>query len=542
MYQITCKNKRKVYDEPMSLYEISKDFKECIDFEPLAALSNGDLLELNHIAYDDMTLQFIDFTHEIGNKVYKRGVSFLFITAVEQLFSQTLKVRFEHTIDSGLLIKFSREINDSELELIDSRMRELTLEDRVFKQMTVYRGEAYDYFESMKYYDKKDSLDFHNSKFIKLYEFKGFYNYFFGEMPYSSGCLMYFNIERLTKSSIVLSYPTMYDSMHIANTSDKSNVLESFKLNFEYISKLSIVNSSDVNKLVVKQKMKELIRIDESHKDSQVYEIAKNIQKRPKTKVVLVTGPTSSGKTTMASKLSIYLKGCGIDNNVLLLDDYYKNREHIKKDSFGQYDFETIDALDLDLIDRDLRMLLNGQSINKPKYDFKTGSKSLTGEYIDINDKILILVGMHAFDPRLTMGVLDDMKYKIFVNTFAEVNIDNHNLVHTTDLRLLRRIVRDSKIRSISPVETLDMWPNVTLNEINNVNTHIHEADIVFNSSLIYEMGILRLYAEPLLYSIKKTDSGYLKAQYLLNVLESFTCYPSEEVPKSSLLREFIGN
>ena len=362
-------------------------------------------------------------------------------------------------------------------------------------------------------------------------------------MPYSTSVLNEFKLTYIKDNGFVLSYPSIYNPKTTQDYSHQKLVFDAF-LDYTNMGKtVGISNVADLNKIVSIGEYNDVIQLAEANYNSQLAKVADMIHnKMGKVKIILLAGPSSSGKTTTARKLAVYLKARGFKTHSISIDDYFVNRVDTPKKPNGEYDFETIEAVDTNLFNKHLLKLLDGDKVSLPEFNFVIGEREYKGKTLQLGENdIVIIEGLHALNPKLTMAIDDNNKFKIYISPLTQLNIDNHNRIHTSDTRRLRRIIRDNMYRGRSAADTLRLWKNILEGEEEYVFPYQNEADVIINSALIYELGVLKIYAEPLLFSVNEDDEVYPEAIRLINFLRNFLPIPSDDVPKSSVLREFIG-
>jgi uridine kinase len=386
-------------------------------------------------------------------------------------------------------------------------------------------------------------LKYISNSFVNLYRLDDVYDYFFSELAQSTNDLSDFKLTYIKNNGFVLSYPTAANPEKTLDYVHKAMVHETFYNYTAWARTVGVSNASDLNRIVSLGQYNDIIRLAETHYEGQLAIIAEQVyQNKDNIKLVLLAGPSSSGKTTTAKKLGIYLQSKGFHTNYVSIDDYFLEKDQTPKDENGEYDFESIEALDLDLFNKHLVKLLNGEKVLMPEYNFVLGKKEYKKRYLQLEkNDILIIEGLHGLNDRLTSSIKRKNKFKVFICPYTQINIDNHNYVHTSDTRKLRRIVRDNKTRGKSSSETLKMWTKIHAGEMKNIFPFQSDIDAIINSALVYEIGVLKTYAEPLLFSVDEKDEMYPEAIRLINLLRNFLTIPSDDIPRDSVLREFIG-
>ena len=536
---VTYKDKKYVYPTGSSLLDVSKDFQKEFSEKIIIARVNGLLTELNQRVFNNCVVEFHDRTSTIGNKVYESGLLFILIKAFKDVYNS--RIRVEHSIDKGIYISTEIEIDDSKIEKIKERMNELMSNDLPIDKLLINRKEAIKFYEKQKEYDKVDILKYNTNTNINMYKLDNTYDYFFNSLPISTGYIKEYKINIIDKNSFVISYPNVYTDKITYKHHEK--LFDAFKDYSNYCERLGITSICDLNKIISTGDINEYIYLAENYQNGHLAWIAKQISDNKNIRVVLISGPSSSGKTTTSKKLQLYLKEFGIKPKTMSIDDYFVDREKTPKKADGSYDFESINAIKLDLFNNDLSKLLKGEKVKMPTYNFALGKGEYKSEATSLGEKeILIIEGLHALNETLTSSIDKKLKYKIYLSPLTVLNLDNHNRLKTSDIRLLRRIVRDNRTRGYNAKDELETWPNVREGEENNVFPFQDEADVVYNTALFYELNVLKVYVEPLLYVVEEKDECYKDALRLLNLLKNILPIPSDCIPRDSILREFIGN
>ena len=507
----------------------------------VAAQINGEIVSYTHEILDDANVKFISALERNGQKIYIKGLQYVYILAVKQLFGDSAVVKIKHSIDKAIYseIEMKRKINEDIVKLIKKQMKEIIDADYMFNKISSNRLDAYEYFKELNENEKALNYKYMSSDYVTLYELLGEYNYFYYLMPVSTGVLTRFDLTYAAPNGVVLSYP-------IENVVPKyvpsPKVLAAFKDYEKELIKLNALYAGDINRIVVHENVNDFIHSNELLYDSRIYKIADRVQKDKNIKAVLISGPSSSGKTTTSKKLSLTLKTKGIRTLVISTDDYYVNRVDTPRREDGEYEYESIEALDWELFNKHMKDLLAGKEIVMPKYNFITGEKEYKGKPVKLEEgEVLIIEGLHAINDMLTSSIPSENKLKIYISPFNPVSLDRHNHISTTDMRLLRRMVRDNAHRGRDADTTMEQWKKMRKSEEMFVYPYQRKADIIMNTSLAYEIGVIKTYAEPLLYSISHDSPNYEEAIRMLNFLKGFLNIPESQVPKTSVLREFIG-
>jgi uridine kinase len=533
----------KEFLEGTTFYEISHSFQKYFNYPILVAKVDNHLTELNAKLTKKCDIDFYDRSSNTGNSIYACSVQFLMTVALKKLYPDA-EVIIQNSIDKGVYCELENlEISKTELKTLENKMKEIHKEHLIYTKVSVDRLDAITFFKKKKQYDKVKVLKYISNTYVNLYRLDDVYDYYFSDMAYSTDAIDSFKLTYIKKNGFVLSWPNIYNPECTLDYVHRPLIASTFADYTKWGKTVDISNAADLNEVVSMGKYNDIIRLSETHFESQLSMIAEQIyQRRNNIKFVLLAGPSSSGKTTTAKKLEIYLQSKGLKTHTISVDDYFVNKEDTPVDEFGEYDFESIKAIDLNLFNRHLAKLLDGEKVQIPDYNFVTGKREYNKKYLKLEkDDIVVIEGLHAINDELTMAVDRINKFKIFIGPFTQLNIDNHNRIHTSDTRRLRRIVRDNKTRGYNAADTLRMWKKIREGEEKYIFPYQHDVDAVINSALLYELGVLKTYAEPLLFSVEENDEMYPEAIRLINFLRNFLPIPSDEVPKDSILREFIG-
>lgn len=533
----------KEFLEGTTFYEISHSFQKYFNYPILVAKVDNHLTELNAKLTKKCDIDFYDRSSNTGNGIYACSVQFLMTVALKKLYPDA-EVIIQNSIDKGVYCELENlEISKTELKTLENKMKEIHKEHLIYTKVSVDRLDAITFFKKKKQYDKVKVLKYISNTYVNLYRLDDVYDYYFSDMAYSTDAIDSFKLTYIKKNGFVLSWPNIYNPECTLDYVHRPLIASTFADYTKWGKTVDISNAADLNEVVSMGKYNDIIRLSETHFESQLSMIAEQIyQRRNNIKFVLLAGPSSSGKTTTAKKLEIYLQSKGLKTHTISVDDYFVNKEDTPVDEFGEYDFESIKAIDLNLFNRHLAKLLDGEKVQIPDYNFVTGKREYNKKYLKLEkDDIVVIEGLHAINDELTMAVDRINKFKIFIGPFTQLNIDNHNRIHTSDTRRLRRIVRDNKTRGYNASDTLRMWKKIREGEEKYIFPYQHDVDAVINSALLYELGVLKTYAEPLLFSVEENDEMYPEAIRLINFLRNFLPIPSDEVPKDSILREFIG-
>lgn len=521
------------------LNKMSKEERE----DAILIKYNNKKVDLETELKKNGTLQIYDINTLEGNRVYERGLLYLFIYVTNNILEKDTKVIVKHSIDKGIFCKIDKKVEDKDVLEIKRQMKELVSKNIPFTKMDTTKYEAIEYFKSIKREDKAKTLFYDPSKYVSLYKLYDNYNYIVGDLPSSTGVLKYFDLSLIKDKGIVVRFPSIYDNKKVKRYTHHTNYFNTLEEYSAWGNNLNINNIGELNDYITSNKPSDIIQLSEIMQDYKLLSIAEQIVlNKENYKIILLSGPSSSGKTTSAMKLSLYLKSLGLNPTHLSLDDYFHERAETPLGEDGKPDFESITAVDIKLFDSQISKLLKGTKVVVPTFNFIDGKKEYKRTVQLKENDILIIEGLHALNEELLTNIPKKKKFKIYVSPLTYLNIDNDNRISMTDLRLLRRMVRDNRTRGYSPSVTLGTWMKVRSGEEKHVFPYQDNADALFNTSLAYELSVLKTYAEPLLFSIKEDDPEYQTAQRLIELLKFVLPIPSESVPKISILREFIGD
>ena len=526
----------------LSLFDIAKDYKDRFKYPIILAKIGNQYHELTELILDTDDITFVDLKERRANSVYVNALIFLMSYAACELFGKDAKIIVKYSIDKGIYIETNFDLDEKRCSELKSKMLEIADKNITITKCRVNRNEAIEYYESKKEISKVNLLKCTFDSHITLYKMGGMYDYFFSLMPPSTGDLRYFDLKFLNGRGIVLLFPTIYLD-GIKEYEHHPKLFEVFREYQKWADIMKIGNVPALNKIVSNGRADDIIRIDEMLQSNRLLNIARDIvSKKNSIKIILIAGPSSSGKTTSCRKLSMYLRSFGLEPKEISMDDYFIDRDKTPKDENGEYDFECLEALDIKKFDSDVKKLLNGEKVKLQKYNFIKGeSEPGTEDVILGENEVLIIEGIHALNEKILTSIERNKKYKIYLCPLTILNIDIHNRISTTDNRLLRRIVRDNRTRGYKVEDTLRVWRKVRLGEEKHIFPNQDAADATFNTALIYELGVLKTYVEPLLYSVSSNSPYYEEARRLINVLKTFLPIPSDAMPDDSILREFIG-
>lgn len=523
-----------------TIYDLMKE--QNLENEVIAVIIDNDITELSTKLKEDTKMKLIKIKDRMGAKIYRSGLKFLYITAVKELFGRNTNVELLHSLDKGIYTRINLELNNTMVDEIKAKMHELVKEDIRITKVVTSRKEAISYFNSVKEYEKSLTYKQMTGEMLTLYSMLDYYNYFYTKMPYSTKILTSFDLTLTTDKGVMLEYPSTFD-MKIPEYTHMPQVLNVFDNYAVWAEKLGVKYVSEVNNVVINGKIKEFIELNEIKQNNDLLEIANKIQNNINDiKIVLIAGPSSSGKTTTCKKLALYLKSKGLNPFTLSTDDFFKDRKDTPKNEKGEYEYDIPEAIDIDFFNEKLDALLKGEETTLPTYNFLTGEKEYKHPPVSLKNRDLLIVeGIHTLNELLTSKIPRENKLKIYISPFTPLGLDRHNHVSTVDLRLIRRIVRDARTRGYNAVDTLKSWRNVRISEEKYIFPYQKEADIVLNTALIYELGILKTFAVPLLYNVNYKSEYYTEAKRIINFLKIFLNIPESALPETALLREFVG-
>ena len=512
------------------------------DIPIVLAKQNNKYYELSCLVKESGGITFVDITEKIGMDTYKRTAQFVFIKAVLDLFSDA-KISIEHSINKGIYgeIHKSSPLTEEELFLIKKRMDEIIAKDIKIEKKIVKKILAKEIFNIYGMDDKLRLLKYVESDELELYKLEDRYDYFYGEMAYSTGVLKNYDL-LFYNPGFIIRFPRTKTPTKLPVFKEQKQLYSVFKETANWLHILGVADVGALNNTKENHEIDEIIRISEALHEKKIAHIADKFCEKKDAKIILVAGPSSSGKTTFTKRLSVQLKVNGLKPVMISLDDYFVSRDKTPLDEEGKPDFECLEALDLELFNRNLSDLLNGKIVEIPSFNFKTGQREWIGNKISLEgDRVLLVEGIHGLNNRLTSTIDDKYKFKVYISALTQLNLDDHNKISTTDVRKIRRIVRDSLSRGYNAEKTLSMWPSIKRGEEKNVFVFQEEADIMFNSTLVYELAVLKNLALEELEKVDTNSEVYYEAKRLKTFLNFFESIDFNNVPINSILREFIG-
>ena len=550
MVQVYCKNTKesKRFPEGTSLAQMLSEFNPSLPYPAVSAKVNNVSQGLKFKVYQNKDVEFMDVREASGMRVYCRSLAFLLYKAAVDLFPD-IKLYMEHPIGHGIFIHLRKadnsEITTEEISAVEARMKELVEKDMPFHRYDVQTDKAIKEFRKSGYMDKVKLLETSGEAYTDYYTLGDTSDYYYGKLVPSTGYLTVWDIKPY-KDGLVLLGPSKEDPTKVADFIDQPKTYEIFQEALRWNIIMGLNTVGDVNQAFLNGHASELIQIAEALQEKKIVKIAEEIERRIRgespLKVVLITGPSSSGKTTFCKRLSIQLKACGLKPISMSTDDYFVNRVDTPKFPDGSYDFDNFETVDHALMERDIMALINGEEVNVPEYNFVTGLREYNGKILKLEQgSILLIEGIHALNPALTSDIPEEAKFRIFINTLTGTNLDDHNAIPTSDNRLLRRIVRDYNKGAFTARESISNWQNVLDAEEKWIYPYQETADVMFNSAYLIEFAVMKNHAEPILRSVPQNCPEYSESHRLLKFIHYFTPVPDKEIPATSLLREFIG-
>lgn len=544
-YAIYCENTQteKNYPFGTTLAEIAADLKVDLGFPILGAMVNNSLKELTYMVYKPKTVFFIGFPHNDGQRMYLRSLSMVLFKAAHDLYPDH-KLKVQHSVSGGLYCELVNHHSPGPLSEIVSRLRqrmkEIISQDIVFERNEIRTEEALKIFERFKLEDKCTLMRTRRQFYSSVYKLDDVVNYFYGYLVPSTAYLNHFGLEEYYEG-MLLMMPLKHKPDQLVKVVDQPKLFEIFKEYKNWLEIIGVPHMGQLNQLVLDGKEGGIIKVSEALQEKKVARIADMVQQRKAVKVVFVSGPSSSGKTTFAKRLSVQLCVLGFKPRVISMDNYFVDRELTPRDSNGDYDFESPGAIDVELLNTNLNDLFAGKEIDLPKFSFVEGKRFYDDTKLKLEDNAIVVIeGIHALNPLISHSISADRMMKVYVSALTSLRIDSNNNIPTNENRLIRRIVRDSKYRGYSALDTMRRWPSVRLGEEKHIFPYQEEADVMFNTALVYELGVLRRYAEPLLKEVPPIAPEYSEAKRLLKFLSYVISIGEKEIPPTSILREFL--
>ena len=545
MVTVRIDGREKQYGEGTTYETIVKEYQTQYDNTIALVSSNGKIRELFKKVKKDCDVSFFTLRDSVGHKTYVRSAIMLLIKALRDVAGADYlqKVKVEFAIGPGYYcsVKGDVELDDALLRRLNQRMRELVDADLPVVKKSYPMQEAMEIFRRQKMKDKEKLFRYRRSSYVNIYCLDGFYDYYYGYMLPSTGYVKYFEVMPY-EDGLMLLLPEQQAPNKLPVMEPREKLFQTLKKTDAWGRMMGIDTVGDLNDKICQGNFNDMILVQEALQERRIGEIAEDIVNRGGVKFVMIAGPSSSGKTTFSHRLSIQLRTYGLTPHPIALDDYFVNRQDTPKDENGEYNFECLEAIDLKQFNKDMTELLEGKTVELPSFNFKTGTREYRGNYKTLGpDDVLVIEGIHGLNDATSYALPNESKYKIYISALTSINIDEHNRIPTTDGRLLRRMVRDARTRGASAQRTIGMWSSVRKGEEQYIFPFQESADAMFNSVLIYELAVLKQYAEPLLFGINKGEPEYYEAKRLLKFLEYFVGVSSDDLPKNSICREFVG-
>ena len=545
LLKVTVEGKTKEYPYGTTYRDIVEAYQKDSAFPIILVTADGRLRELHKRVKEDCNVGFVTIRDDIGYKTYKRSACFILLKAIFDVAGKenVTKVEIHYSVGSGYYFTMagSTVLDQEFLDQVKKRMREIVDAAIPIMKKSVNTDEAIALFHKHHMYDKEKLFYYRRVSKVNIYSIDNYEDYFYGYMADHTGYIQHFDL-KLYDEGFVLELPEFTDPVTIPEFKPEVKIFQVQKESQEWAEKMDISYVGDLNDRITREGIRSILLVQEALQEAKISKIAGDIAESGNKKFIMIAGPSSSGKTTFSHRLSVQLMAHGMKPHPIAVDNYFKNREATPLDEFGEKNYECLEALDVEQFNKDMLALLRGERVEMPVFNFKTGLREYKGDYLELgSEDVLVIEGIHGLNEKLSHALPSENKYKIYISALTQLNIDEHNRIPTTDGRLIRRIVRDARTRGTTAKETIARWPSVRRGEEANIFPYQEQADVMFNSALVYELACLKLYAEPLLFGIAKSEPEYLEAKRLLKFLDYFVAVPSEEIPKNSLLREFVG-
>ena len=545
MFKVVIAGETRMYPEGTTYREIVDESGIHTEAPVILVMVNGKLRELQKSLKSDCTLEFVTTKDHIGFETYKRSVCLVLLRAIYDVAGRENvdKVMIHYSVGNGYYFTMEGKaaLDQDFLDKVKLQMHKLADECTPIGKRSVNTDEAVALFHKHRMYDKEKLFRFRRVSKVNIYNIGYYDDYFYGYMADHAGYVQYFDL-KLYDEGFVLELPERKNPSVIPPFQPQDKIFHVQKESQEWAEKMDISYVGDLNDRITKEGISNILLVQEALQEAKISDIAQRIVSEGNKKFIMIAGPSSSGKTSFSHRLSIQLTAHGMKPHPIGVDNYFKNREDTPFDEFGEKNYECLEAIDVEQFNKDMLALLNGERVELPVFNFKTGLREYKGDFLKLGkDDVLVIEGIHGLNDKLSYALPAESKFKIYISALTQLNIDEHNRIPTTDGRLIRRIVRDARTRGTSAKETIARWPSVRRGEEANIFPYQEEADVMFNSALVYELACLKVYAEPLLFGIDKSEPEYLEAKRLLKFLDYFISVPSEDIPHNSLLREFVG-
>lgn len=544
MVTLVIEGKERQYKKGTTYEEIVAEFQPAYDNQIALVSINGKMKELFKKAVKDGELKFFTWKDAIGNKTYMRTATMMLMKAVHDVAGAEWapKCRVQFTVGGGYYITINGlDITQELVDKLKVRMQELGEQKMPLFKRSYPMDEAMELFRAHGMKDKEKLFRYRRSSFINIYEMDGYFDYFYGYSLPHAGYVKYYDLVTYGEGMMLL-LPSRKSPDKVPAVPESKLLFETLQDAEKWGERVNITTVGDLNDQICAGNISDMILVQEAEQERKIGEIAKEIVKRGNVKFIMIAGPSSSGKTSFSHRLSIQLRTQGMTPHPIALDDYFVDREKTPRDENGDYNFECLGAIDVEQFNQDMCALLAGETVKMPTFNFKTGKREYKGNTLTLKEEdILVIEGIHGLNDKMSYALPDESKYRIYISALTSLNIDEHNRIPTTDGRLLRRMVRDARTRGADAKRTIQMWPSVRRGEEENIFPFQESADAMFNSALIYELAVLKQFAEPLLFNIEKDEPEYYEAKRLLKFLDYFLGVSSEKLPNNSICREFVG-
>lgn len=545
MLAVKVNGEMRTYPEGTTFLEIAKEFQPQYEEDILLVRVNGKLTELHKTLKMDSEVSFITFKDPVGKKTYERSAIFILMKAFYEIIprEKIKKVQIDFALGNGIYGELVGDVElDAELlQKIKSEMISIVERNIPIMKRSVNTGEAVELFRSHGMVDKEQLFRFRRASRVNIYSIEKFEDYYYGYMVQNTGYVKHFDLIPYHKGFLLL-LPRERAPKEVMIEPFREKLFHVLRDSYRWSDNLEVPNVAALNNLICEGKGAELIMMQEALQEKNIGNIAEMAAKDPDKRIVMIAGPSSSGKTTFSHRLSTHFQALGYTPHPIAVDNYFRDREEYPRDEFGNIDMEALGCVDIETFNEHMNALLAGEKVEIPRFNFHTGKREYKGNYLQMGKKdILIIEGIHCLNDELSYSLPKESKFKIYISALTQLNVDEHNRIPTTDGRLIRRMVRDARTRGTNAFETIQMWQSVRRGEDKNIFPYQESADVMFNSALLYELAVLKLYAEPLLFGIPRDTVEYDEAKRLLKFLDYFLGMDSEMIPKNSILREFIG-
>ncbi len=545
MYKVTICGQTRQYPEGTPYGEIVQDFEFQSQYPVVLVMVDKRLRELHKRLKKDCTISLVSMADGIGHKTYKRSMNLLLLKSIYNVagHENIEKIVLHFTVGEGYYytVKGNVIINREFLDRVEAYMHKMVEKKVPIVKRSVTTDTARELFRQHRMYDKEKLFRFRRGSRVNIYQLEEFEDYFYGFMCWHTGYLKYFHLEPYDEG-FVMQMPLQKNPEVVPAFEPSPKIFQIQKESEKWGEMMEVSTAGELNEKISQGNMQKLVLISEALQEGKISKIAEQICEQRDVKFVMIAGPSSSGKTTFSHRLSIQLAAHGLKPHPIAVDNYFVNREKTPLDADGTPNFECLGAVDVEKFNEDMCALLRGERVELPRFNFKTGKREYKGDFLQMHpNDILVIEGIHCLNDKMSYALPRESKFKIYISALTQLNIDEHNRIPTTDGRLIRRMVRDNRTRGTSAKNTIAMWKSVRRGEEENIFPYQEESDAMFNSALIYELAVLKIYAEPLLFQIEKDDPEYQEAKRLLKFLDYFLAIPNDDVPHNSILREFVG-